>query len=764
MITEKISNGGVLSGTIGIGSSNNLVGGNINTFTKETDPTIPDYIKAISKENIAGWDNNAVVNEEQNKTLMGLEELIDIITPKETAKGELVHITDALGLHTFGTKTAGQVRQETTSGKQLYNYEDTTTVSDGVTTDKDGWITMTYDNTNGTTTNYLNLFTNRSELLKENTEYRIIVEIKNITQTTVVPGSYLTLIGVEAPTQFSKNIAFSIYQSTKGTFAYNIKTKESFEETTMMTRNFLAINKGDSVSVTFRLSVLEDTTVTPETFVYEKFTGGQASPNPDYPQEIEVVEGYNLYDPNITNFNNKNVSSFEKKGIENGSVGGDAYKLYSTNTRAVAYINLSKIDTYTISSKYMIVQLCEIDENGTITKILSPYTFTNTKNTIGIVFKKDNSNTAFTDSEYDDLKNSIQIVEGTTPKPYLPYGCVGYKVNGKNLFDENEFYKSNFNNVVKVENGYKFDIVKSENVYIVEKAKPNTQYTFKGKITGLTGVNLSITFKYTDGTTKYAYELLKRDNSENSFKLTTDETKTLSSIIIKFYNQSTYKIYTFQDFMLSEEDNTYEPYQEQIVPLDLKGNWVGKISDSIKDYLVTDKKKLWLIKNVGKVVLDGSENYIIDTWFTSDDNSTHFKYYFIKYGNTANTQIVMSTHFKFVRGKKQNNGYIYTNLPAKFLLLSTNAISTVEEFKQWLKQLYDNGTPVTVYYIKETPEIIELGELPEPIKTFEGVNNIQVLANLDTEIEVKYALDLKKYADDRYFELTNALISTGANL
>ena len=70
----------------------------------------------------------------------------------------------------------------------------------------------------------------------------------------------------------------------------------------------------------------------------------------------------------------------------------------------------------------------------------------------------------------------------------------------------------------------------------------------------------------------------------------------------------------------------------------------------------------------------------------------------------------------------------------------------------------------TVYYKLATPEIIELGELPEPIKTFEGINNIQVLANLDTEIEVKYALDIKKYADDRYLELTNALVSTGANL
>ena len=52
----------------------------------------------------------------------------------------------------------------------------------------------------------------------------------------------------------------------------------------------------------------------------------------------------------------------------------------------------------------------------------------------------------------------------------------------------------------------------------------------------------------------------------------------------------------------------------------------------------------------------------------------------------------------------------------------------------------------------------ELGTLEEPIKTFEGVNNIQLLANLDTEIEVKYALDLKKYYDNKLAEISAQII------
>ena len=62
------------------------------------------------------------------------EEYLDIITPKNTASGELVHITDALPLPTFETKTSGNVKQETTTGKQMFNFEEMTSTSAGITT------------------------------------------------------------------------------------------------------------------------------------------------------------------------------------------------------------------------------------------------------------------------------------------------------------------------------------------------------------------------------------------------------------------------------------------------------------------------------------------------------------------------------------------------------------------------------------------------------------------------------------------------------
>ena len=80
------------------------------------------------------------------------------------------------------------------------------------------------------------------------------------------------------------------------------------------------------------------------------------------------------------------------------------------------------------------------------------------------------------------------------------------------------------------------------------------------------------------------------------------------------------------------------------------------------------------------------------------------------------------------------------------------------ECMQWVKEQYDNGNPIIVYYILAEPYTIELGELENTIKTFEGVNNIQLLSNIPTEIEVKYAVDLKKYTDNKLAEISAQII------
>ena len=455
----------------------------------------------------------------------------------------------------------------------------------------------------------------------------------------------------------------------------------------------------------------------------------EGEPSPTSPQEIEVLEGYNL---------------FNELGVTQG---------YGLNGTGVIYENtqwnvledyievLPNIDcVFSCDTDGVQRHIVEYDESKNFIKRASTtgaglFTTTNTTKYVRCAYRNDMGG------------NKYQFTKGSYLKPYIPYGCIGVKNIAKNILSVDMFIN---NTIPSINTGQNVSGAGNTATSYIEinNSLPliySTSQTGKGKYAFYYDENYNY-LGYKANTAEAYLEISNADYYKNAkyIRLRLDGVvkETIEKAQLEYNSTVT----------------PYEPYQEQIVPLDLKGNWVGAINDDIKDYLVTDKKKYWLVKNVGKLVFDGSEDCTIDTWFTSDDNSTHFKYNFVKYGNTANTQIVMSTHFKFVRGQKQNNGYIYTNLPAKFLLLSTNAISTVEEFKQWLKQLYDNGTPVIVYYALANPEIIELGELPKPIKTFEGTNNIQLLANLDTEIEVVYAQDVKKYFENKLAEISAQII------
>lgn len=227
-----------------------------------------------------------------------------------SAEGSYIHIEDAVAQPLNNLTIDGKIEQRTTTGKNLYNYKDITVVDGGITADKDGWITIAYDNTNGTSTVFRNYYTNNLNL-KTNTNYNIIMEVKNASATgdgNIYPIS--TFSNTEG--QFIHNSGYSLKSLSNNSIKqFTILTKVSFENIIDGLRTFASFGAGTKGSVTFRLSVLEDTTVTAESFVYEPYTGEQPSPNPDYPQNIEVIndnvnveiKGKNLFN---TPYNEKN--------------------------------------------------------------------------------------------------------------------------------------------------------------------------------------------------------------------------------------------------------------------------------------------------------------------------------------------------------------------------------------------------------------------------------------------------------------------------
>ena len=196
----------------------------------------------------------------------------------DTAEGKIISV-----------EAYGDTTQQTYSGVNLYNVEDTQQVSTEVSVDSDGWITMQYDNSDGSATKYL-LYYNKPMHLEADTDYAIVTEIKSIKSS----ADYLTVYDSAAQTQFNNSQTYNFSGSgavSPGTYVSIGHTKADMSSATIGLRTFLRIGVGVNQAVTFRISVLANTSITPATFVYQPYVGGVPSPNPDYPQTVNVVTG-----------------------------------------------------------------------------------------------------------------------------------------------------------------------------------------------------------------------------------------------------------------------------------------------------------------------------------------------------------------------------------------------------------------------------------------------------------------------------------------
>lgn len=694
-----------------LNSKGYLVQNDLNGYAKEEDlfsgsyndlenkPNIPSktseltndkgFINEIPSEYVTEEEQNEFIkpyNEritENEKYISDLEATIDILTNTNKAKGELVHITDALPLPTFETTADGNVEQFTTTGTNLCDLN--VTQNDKVVYNSDGTITI---NGSGGFTLAFKQFT-----AKANTKYYIKWELVSGTVDT------------------SKSNGNSFLNPFDNTNIKQDEFKENVIENDKNISGFWINNMAVFTNAVIRIWFSE--TQSP----FEPYTGGQASPNPEYPQEIEVIESYNLYNGTL----------------EQGAITASGVDSYNT-TRVRSSIIYLKKGTYTIDApgningNYHIYSTNGIWEQiGSISWLTFPYTITlNNDKCIRLTFK----NFEDTDITPNDIPN-ILIVKGTKIKPYSPYGTIGYKVNGKN-----------FSNVVKP--------TKYNQILTPKALKPGT-YTISWNSPSTVGGDL-------------------RKNSQQGeviINITTSPTTFTINEPCRIFLNGWSNILDMDNIQIELDDKAtdYEPYKEQIVPLDLKGNWVGAINDNIKDYLVTDKKKYWLVKNVTKIVLD---NNVVLGNVLSMTNSPDYIY---TYTSMFDSQIIDS--FNSYQLKSMCDSLQWEN----DLLVSSTVTQDVFSITQGSSkvrlaikksrlisedkigvQTYLGENPITIFATNKKTEIIDLGELPEPIKTFEGVNNIQVLANLDTELEVKYALDVKKYYDNKLAEISAQII------
>lgn len=432
-------------------------------------------------------------------------------------------------------------------------------------------------------------------------------------------------------------------------------------------------------------------------------------PSPQNPQEIETLKTINLY--------NKYIPSTDVYYDGNGR------PIHSSSEYVNGSIQTNNFRNILISYEEKIgdgyVRICEYKQDGSFIK----RTLINTNNYIlalneatnKIIYSVENSGTVY----FDDL----QILLGTEAKPYLPYGCIFKKHIDKNFWNKNEEIQTT--NLVPW------------GIYLAKpnanfKLKPGT-YTLALKIKSNNGSILNkVILRDSSNQDKITYTPYKeiptifKQYVYNPF--TINEETEFSGILIQ--NGPTQETYTLSEIMILSGSYTnenlpkYEPYQErkQLIKL-------GDYELLEDDEIITDRKgNNKLIKRWGKIVLDGSE------FIETIDSPTRFR--INKRINSANSTKQISSHYVYGEWGNIDNSF---DIRDNGIRINNKDNLSLTEFKSFLA----TNKPVFYYELAE-PQIIEL-EPSEPIKTFEGVNNVSVEANLEpTYMEETYAVDTQK--------------------
>lgn len=182
---------------------------------------------------------------------------------------------------------------------------------------------------------------------------------------------------------------------------------------------------------------------------------------------------------------------------------------------------------------------------------------------------------------------------------------------------------------------------------------------------------------------------------------------------------------------LSNEDGTqFEtvtlPYTLNAILVTSGGNYTDQSGQQwIADYVDVERGKV--VRKIGKLILTGEEN-----WMLGFENWTTYPHAFmaeelkkdILKGNTMNE--------KYTWYQKQANLYLNSmNAPYnRCIAVSDARFSSVNEFTNELKKQDSNGTPLTVYYVTDTPQEENLSleeiEFLKSLSTYYPVTNISV--------------------------------------
>ena len=260
-------------------------------------------------------------------------------------------------------------------------------------------------------------------------------------------------------------------------------------------------------------------------------------------------------------------------------------------------------------------------------------------------------------------------------------------------------------------------------------------------------------------TTYYVKRELVSTPTNNVFRIgTTSTIPTSGSVLSQFYvpdNEETATDYTFTTNANAQYIVWY-CYVRESLDLIKNGVYIGECTTSpislgnielckigtYQDSIVKDNGKWYLNKQIGKAVLDGSENW--DIFF----NTNGIFYYYNSISGLANQGSVncLSNYFKatyraYIRNNLDDANNVCAVNGTEFVIANKN-ISSASDFKTWL-----STHNTTLYYVLATPTYEEItGELLSQLEalaySYEGTTNISQVND-----DMPFVLDITALKD-----------------
>ena len=647
-------------------------------------------IEFISNDKKIIYLTKDLSNLEMNKTY-SLKQDVNYGIVKTSELRQEIKLFDAIDKEVNNVRINGYTRQITTTGKNLFK---TTPINyDGMTVkmDKNGILTI-----NGTAIKPYADVTARFNIELPVDTYAFSID-RPISWPIRFKGTYDDGTTAE-------------YEIRAGS-TYIIKTiPKKIKALYVFIRGLSVGVKVENLS--FGIQIERGATATS----YEPFSNGIPSPSPDFPQEVEVAKGNNLFYVEPKTLNGVSLSHSNDGAIVlNGTATADCFFRTKLNNPIETESTLS----YKINSLINTVIIRTRNVQNVIQKELN--TSVNLTNKLTKISNDEQAEICVINgTKLNNYKIYVQLEKGSIATEYEPYNSIVAKSNSKN--------KLKITTANRTVNGISVVINEDKSVTLNGTATDTAFVTLNENL-GIPSDGLFLSGCLKDGgPNSYA---LRQHYSDGSYTedrgdgVSLLEGKILKNCLIRIASGYTVNNLTFYPQI---EEGTiateYKPYQESKLTYSLNDNFLAE-----QDYIQNNK----LYKNVAKVVLDGSESgWALKTSPRRFDiTTTNLGITNIKDASSTieTSKYRKSTHFIYNAGRREF-GYYYLFGGWLVLYDGDNRFASVEELKQWLSE-----NPVEIYYQLETPTTVDLEPIGE-LKTYKDYTSIS--NNEDTEMQVKY--------------------------